>query len=167
MISMIAAMAENRVIGKDGGMPWHLPGDLRFFKETTYGKTVVMGRKTYESIGKPLPGRKNVVMTSRTNFQPEGVTVVHTKEDVLQLEKKEQELVIMGGATLYEAFMPEADRLYLTRIEKEFSGDTFFPEFNESEWETVEERRGEINEKNQIPHMFQTLERKVDSSKKV
>ncbi|SDO42220.1 type 3 dihydrofolate reductase [Alkalicoccus daliensis] len=163
MISMIAAMDQNRVIGKDGGMPWHLPGDLRFFKQTTMGKTVVMGRKTYESIGKPLPGRKNVVLTSNKEFYEEGIYAVHEPEEIRAMASEEEELVIMGGAALYEIFMEDASRLYITHIDASFEGDTYFPVINNSDWEIVEAVTGQLDEKNVYPHVFQTMERVVDS----
>lgn len=167
MISMIAAMDQNRVIGKDGGMPWHLPGDLRFFKQTTLGKTVVMGRKTFESIGKPLPGRKNVVLTSNRDFYHDGIEVVHDPDEIRAMAAEDEELVIMGGATLYEMFLNDAVRLYITQIEASFEGDTFFPRFNTNEWAVVEAATGELDEKNVHPHVFQTLERAVDSPENI
>lgn len=167
MISMIAAMDKNKVIGKDGGMPWHLPGDLRFFKERTVGKTVVMGRKTFESIGKPLPKRNNVVLTSDKNFQAEGIQVVHNAEEIRALVTEGEELVIMGGASLYEEFLPDAEKMYLTQIEEAFDGDTFFPDFDEQEWKIVEAATGTTDEKNIYPHVFQTLVRNIDETSKI
>ncbi|WP_147804300.1 dihydrofolate reductase [Alkalicoccus halolimnae] len=167
MISMIAAMDRGRVIGKDGGMPWHLPNDLKFFKATTYGKTIVMGRKTFESIGKPLPGRRNIVLTSNPDFKAEGIEVYHDPDEIRALETEDEELVIMGGASLYEKFMKDATRIYLTKIEADFEGDTFFPELIETEWTLVSAETGTVDEKNVYPHVFQILERNIDSLEKM
>lgn len=162
MISMIAAMDRGRVIGKDGGMPWSLPGDLAFFKETTLHKTVVMGRKTFESIGRPLPKRRNIVLTRNSSFSHEGIEALSDMNEILALAAEDEEVVIMGGAELYEMFLPYAARMYLTRIDAEFEGDTFFPAFDEKEWAVTAEKTGQTDEKNQHPHTFQTLERVVD-----
>ncbi|MFC4737085.1 type 3 dihydrofolate reductase [Bacillus daqingensis] len=162
MISMIAAMDRDRVIGKDGGMPWKLPGDLAFFKQTTLHKTVVMGRKTFESIGRPLPKRRNLVLTRNASFSHEGIETISDMNDILALAAEDEEIVIMGGAELYEMFLPYAARMYLTRIDASFEGDTFFPPFDEKEWAVTAEMNGQMDEKNQHPHTFQTLERVVE-----
>ncbi|PRO65537.1 dihydrofolate reductase [Alkalicoccus urumqiensis] len=164
MISIIAAMDENRVIGKDGGMPWHLPGDLRFFKQQTEGKTVVMGRATFESIGRALPKRRNIVLTGKSHLDTEAdIELVHSMEEIRALHEAapEEELIIMGGASLYEAALPEADTIYLTRIHAQFEGDTWFPEFSLQEWELTREETGTVDEKNAWPHTFQWWSRKV------
>lgn len=130
MISMVVAMSQNRVIGKLGKMPWNIPEDLQYFKRLTTGHTVIMGRKTFESIGRPLPNRLNVVLTQNEAYKAEGCVIVHSIEEVLEkYHKSEEELFIIGGSTLYKAFMPYATKLYITLIEKEFEGDTFFPCF--------------------------------------
>lgn len=156
MISLIVAYAKNQVIGKDGDMPWHLPADLKNVKELTTGKTIVMGRKTFESIGKPLPNRRNVVLTRSRDFHPEGVDVVHTKEEVIALG----DVIIFGGAEIYRQFLDVVDRLYITEIDLETEGDTFFPEWDREAYTMVDKREGIVDEKNQVPHTFYTYERK-------
>ena len=155
-IALIAALDENGVIGAEGKIPWRLPRDVRFFKETTMGKPIIMGRKTYESIGRPLPGRHNIVVTRNHDYRAPGCTVVHSPEAALaaaQTDEVEEassfeqtssdnegaagEIMIIGGAALYEAFLPCADRLYLTFVEAEVEGDTFFPPFDREAWALV------------------------------
>jgi dihydrofolate reductase len=136
-IAMIAAMANDRVIGKDNQMPWHLPEDLRHFKAMTLGKPVVMGRKTFESIGRPLPGRHNIVITRQADFVAEGVTLVSSFEQAKVAAGECEELVIMGGGQLYAALLAQADRLYLTEINLDVAGDTFFPAWDDGSWQRV------------------------------
>lgn len=155
MISLIVAYARSRVIGWRGSMPWHLPADLKHVKEITTGKTIVMGRKTFESIGKPLPNRRNVVLTRSRDFSPEGVEVVHSKAEVLALG----DVIIFGGAELYRQFLDDVDRLYITEIDLETEGDTFFPEWNPADFQLVWKREGVVDEKNPIPHTFFLYER--------
>lgn len=143
-IAMIAAMANNRVIGKDNQMPWHLPEDLRHFKAITMNKPIVMGRKTFESIGRPLPGRHNIVITRQADFSAEGITVVDSIEAAIVSAKECDELVIIGGGQLYSAMLPKADSLYLTEINLEVEGDTFFPHWDDGSWLEVS-RINEIN----------------------
>ncbi|WP_188069465.1 dihydrofolate reductase [Brevibacillus brevis] len=156
MISLIVAYARNQVIGKDGDMPWHLPADLKNVKELTTGKTIVMGRKTFESIGKPLPNRRNVVLTRSQDFHPEGVDVVHTKEEVLAMG----DVIIFGGSEIYRQFLDVVDRLYITEIDLETEGDTFFPAWNRDAYTLVDKREGVVDEKNVHPHAFYVYERK-------
>ncbi|MGG4455450.1 dihydrofolate reductase [Brevibacillus porteri] len=156
MISLIVAYARNQVIGKDGDMPWHLPADLKNVKELTTGKTIVMGRKTFESIGKPLPNRRNVVLTRSQDFHPEGVDVVHTKEEVLALG----DVIIFGGSEIYRQFLDVVDRLYITEIDLETEGDTFFPAWDRDAYTLVDKREGIMDEKNVHPHAFYVYERK-------
>ena len=137
-LSLIVAMSTNRVIGIDNRMPWHLSADLKHFRAVTWGKPILMGRKTYESIGRPLPGRENIVLTSDGNYQAEGCTVVGSLEEGLDVAAHHPEVMIIGGSALYQAGLPLADRLYLTRIDQAFQGDTFFPEFDRSAWREVE-----------------------------
>lgn len=160
MISMIAAMSENNVIGKDGEMPWHLPGDLKFFKQTTKGHSVVMGRKTFESIGRPLPNRRNIVLTRSEDFSAEGIEVIHTFSEMDKLVKDEEEFFVIGGATIYEQLLPLADRLYITIIHETFEGDTFFPTIDDGQWKIVASKKGEVDEKNSLGHTFLTYERR-------
>lgn len=139
-ISLIAAMGRNRVIGVEGGLPWHIPGDLKFFKAQTLGKPIVMGRKTIESIGRPLPGRPNIVITRQEDYAPDGVEVVSTLRDALRLatghaEKLgKDEIMIVGGAQIYAASIERADRLYITEVDSAPDGDAFFPEIDKAAW---------------------------------
>lgn len=136
-IAMIAAMANDRVIGKDNQMPWHLPEDLKHFKAMTLGKPVVMGRKTYESIGRPLPGRHNIVISRQADLVIEGVTIVSSFAQAKTAAGDCEELVVMGGGQLYEMLLPQADILYLTEINLTVDGDTHFPEWNDGSWREV------------------------------
>lgn len=162
-ISMIWAMGKDQVIGRNGGMPWHLPKDMAYFKRMTLNKPILMGRKTWESFGsKPLPNRTNIVLTRDPGFQlkPQEGIVIHELEDALAYEG-EQELMVIGGAQIYELMLPKADRLYVTFIDHAFEGDTFFPEVNREEWQVVEEVPGITDENNPYRYRFVTYERKV------
>lgn len=136
MISLIVAHDKNRVIGYEKKMPWHLPGELKYFKEQTMGKPMIMGRKTFESIGRPLPGRRNIVITRNENYNAEGIEVVSSLEEALKLVSKEQEIMIIGGEQIFKLALPIADRLYITKIDYEFQGDTFFPQYGD-EWTMI------------------------------
>ncbi|HXO21318.1 MAG TPA: dihydrofolate reductase [Thermoanaerobaculia bacterium] len=144
-ISLIAAMAENRVIGRGGALPWRLPADLRRFKRLTLGHTLVMGRKTFEAIGRPLPGRATVVVTRREGYAPEGVAVAHSIGEALAQAAKAvgEEIFVAGGAEIYRQTLPLAARIFLTVIAAEIPGDAFFPAFEEADWRRVEEERHE------------------------
>ncbi|MFL6198273.1 MAG: dihydrofolate reductase [Thermoanaerobaculia bacterium] len=140
-ITLIAAMARNRVIGLDNGLPWHLPADLRRFKQLTMGHRMLLGRKTFDSIGRrPLPGRPLIVVSRQEGSVPEGVRVAHSVQEGLELAREagETELFVAGGEEIYRQTLPVADRLQLTRIEEEIPGDAYFPEFDETEWRLVE-----------------------------
>lgn len=141
-ISLIAAMTNDRVIGRDGGMPWHLPADLKWFKANTLGKPVIMGRRTYDTIGRPLPNRTNIVLTRQRDLTLEGCVVVHSLDEAISAAGEVEELMIIGGATLYEAALPMAQRMYLTMLDASIEGDTYFPEFTAGlwDWELVEDR---------------------------
>ncbi|TMO06207.1 type 3 dihydrofolate reductase [Pseudoalteromonas sp. S327] len=161
IISMIAAMANNRVIGLDNKMPWHLPADLQHFKKVTTGKPVVMGRKTFESIGRPLPGRRNIIITRNSQYSAQGIETVTTPEAALELVKAEEEVMIIGGGNIYQQFLPNADRLYLTFIDLEVEGDTQFPDYQAvATWENVDEQSNKPDEKNQYSYKFVTLYKK-------
>lgn len=160
LISIIVAMDRNRLIGAQGTIPWRLPADLRWFKKVTMGKPIVMGRKTYESIGKPLKGRRNVVLTRDRQYSAPGCIVVHSVEEAINASENGEEVMIIGGAQLYGQFLPLSERLYLTRIEATFEGDTYFPDFSEEEWVIVFEEEHEADERNPYPFRFQILERK-------
>lgn len=154
MINLIVCMGENREIGKNNDMPWGrgLPADLAYFKRETSGHTVVMGRKTFESIGKPLPNRANIILTSDRTYKQEGCKIMHDVKSILAM--KDQTLFIIGGATLYEQFLPYADFLYITKIKQSFEADTFFPKFNEGEYELIRYQQGKKDKKNQYEHGF-------------
>jgi dihydrofolate reductase len=156
-LAAIVAMASNRCIGKDNTLPWRLPADLKRFKQLTLGHTLVMGRKTYESIGRPLPGRTMVVLTRQRDFAPEGVQVAHSLEQALALARGD-EVFITGGADLYQQTLERLRRLYLTRIEREYEGDTFFPEVDLSGWRLVEEEHHPATA-TEPPFTFLTYER--------
>jgi dihydrofolate reductase len=142
-IAMIVAMAENQVIGRNNQLPWHLPNDLKYFKATTLGKPVVMGRKTFESIGKPLPRRSNIVVTSNAAYSAEGVMVAHGVEQAIDmatniaLNDGVSEIMVIGGAQLYAELLPKADRLYLTLVHAKVDGDAYFPVLDKAEWSCV------------------------------
>jgi len=132
-ISLIAAMGRNRVIGNENSLIWRIPNDMKRFKELTTGKAVIMGRKTFESIGRPLPNRTNIIITGDKNYKAEGCIVVHSVDESIKKADSE-EIMIIGGAQIYKQFLPKADRLYLTLIDAESEGDAYFPEFNKNEW---------------------------------
>lgn len=158
-ISLIAAMAHNRVIGRDNTVPWRLPAEMKWFKSTTMGKPILMGRKTYESIGRPLPGRHNIVLTRNRAFTAEGCTVVHSIEEAMTLAG-DQELVVIGGAYLYAEMLPHADCLYLTYISADIDGDTYFPEFSQADWFIAQEEFFPADEKNQYDYRIVILKRR-------
>ncbi|WP_071394471.1 dihydrofolate reductase [Bacillus tuaregi] len=162
MISFIVAMDQNRVIGKDNQLPWHLPADLKFFKKVTMGHPIVMGRNTYESIGKPLPGRDNIIVTRNQDYSQDGCTVIHSIEDLKQFADDDEEVFIIGGAELFNATFPLAKRLYITKIKDTFAGDTYFPEFPESDWRLVSEEKGLRDEKNPYDYFFAVYERSTE-----
>lgn len=147
ILSIIVAFDERRLIGRDNGLPWHLPADLKHFKSITMGHSMIMGRKTFESIGKPLPGRRSVVVTRKKGYLPEGVTVVHSLEEALQLCSGEDEVFVIGGAQIFEQAMPLASKLYITQIHHIFEGDTFFPEIAREHWNLISTENHESDEK--------------------
>lgn len=160
VVSIIVAMSENRVIGRDGDLPWHISTDLKRFKQITTGHTVIMGRKTYESVGKPLPNRTNIVITRQLNYNPAGVSIAASLDNAMKsAEESEDEIFIIGGGEIYKQAVEKSHRLYLTIIQAEIEGDTFFPEINEEEWKVVEEERHPADKKNDYPFTFKTLER--------
>ncbi|EKP0307590.1 type 3 dihydrofolate reductase [Aeromonas veronii] len=161
-ISMIAAMAHDRVIGKDNQMPWHLPADLAHFKRVTLGKPVLMGRKTFESIGRPLPGRRNLVISRNPDYQAEGIEVVGSVEAALALLAgcSVEELMVIGGGHLYAEMLPSADCLYLTQIDLAVEGDTRFPAFDDGQWQRIACESHPADEKNPHPYRFETWQRR-------
>ena len=168
-IAMIAALARNGVIGRDNQMPWHLPEDLRYFKQVTLGKPVIMGRKTFESIGKPLPGRKNIVVSRNSAYRVEGVTVVPTLDAALDLAMDEarvsggEEVMVMGGGEIYRQAMPRCDRLYLTEVDTEVEGDAVFPPVTWSQWQTFERRP--LSCEGALRYRFAVYDRKCPKSR--
>ena len=156
MISFIWAMDENGVIGSNNTLPWRLPEDLKFFKMTTMGHPIVMGRKTFESIGKPLPGRTNIILTRDKSYEKEGCLVFHEKKDLLGwIHAQTEEVFITGGAELFRVFQDEVDQLYVTHIFHSFNGDTYFPKmFNWNQWKITWSQRGIKNEKNPYDYEF-------------
>ena len=148
-IALIVAMAENRVIGRNNQLPWRIPADLRHFKALTLGKPVIMGRKTYESIGRPLPGRDNIVVTADSGYQAEGCQVVHSVEQALAAAGSCEEAMIIGGATLDPQTLENADRLYQTLVKAEPVGDTWFPEIELQQWREIERQAHTADESNE------------------
>ena len=158
-ISIVVAMAANRVIGRDNQLPWHLPADLKHFKQTTMGKPILMGRKTWESIGRPLPGRTNIVITRDENYDAPGCVVVHSIEAAMQAVEEQDEVMIIGGAEFYRQVLPRTDRIYLTRINEDFEGDTLFPELISSEWQEAGRVDCDADDNNPHSYSFITLDR--------
>lgn len=159
-ISMIVAMAANRVIGKENKMPWHLPADLMFFKQTTLGKPVIMGRKTFTAIGRALPRRKNIVITRAADFTAAGVTVVHDIDAALAAAHGVSEVMVIGGANIYRQFLPRTSELYLTFIDLQVEGDTFFPDYQaQGDWQTVWSQSHQKDAKNPYAYQFVKLQR--------
>ena len=153
-------MDDNQLIGKDNALPWRLPADLAYFKKTTTGKTVLMGRKTYESIGRPLPNRRNVIVSRNADFQAEGCEVVSSIDQALELAKNDDEVMVMGGASFYEQMLPSVDRLYITQIEGVHIGDAYFPEFDRADFIQSFKQSHQPDEKNQHIYHFTVLDRK-------
>jgi dihydrofolate reductase len=159
-ISLIVAMAENRVIGRGNQMPWHLPADLRHFKAITLGKPVIMGRKTFESIGRPLPSRRNIVISRNAEWQADGVESVTSLNAALALVNDVSEVMIIGGGQLYREALPLAHRLYLTHIQLLVTdADTWFPDYSQQQWQTLSEECHTPDEKNPYHYRFETLDR--------
>lgn len=160
MISLIVAMDQNRLIGKDNTLPWHLPADLQYFKKVTMGKPIVMGRKTFDSIGRVLPGRENVIVTRNRSYTNDNCTVLYSVDEVKQFaEASEQEVFIIGGAEIFKEILPVADRLYITEIQESFEGDTYFPTIDEKRWKQISSTSGIVDEKNKYAHQYIVLER--------
>lgn len=159
IVSLVAAMSENRVIGRDGGLPWHLPKDLQYFKKLTVDHTVIMGRKTFDEVKRPLDNRRNVVITRNADFKPHGVTVVPTLQEALALGATEPEVFVIGGGEIFRLALPRADRLYLTVVHATVEGDTFFPAFDSAAWALDEEARHEADAKHAYAFTFRRYSR--------
>lgn len=159
IVSIVVAIGENYAIGKNNQLLWHLPADLKHFKQITTGHTVIMGRKTYDSVGKPLPNRRNIIIT-RQDITIEGCEVVKSIEDALALCAGEEEVFIIGGAEIYKQSIHLADRIYLTIVHQKFDGDSYFPEINYEQWIETTREDHQPDEKNKLPYSFITLERR-------
>ena len=157
-VSIVVAISQNHAIGKDNKLLWHLPKDLKHFKEITTGGTVIMGRKTYDSVGRPLPNRRNIIVT-RQQIEIEGCEVVNSVEAALDLCRDEAEVFIVGGAEIYKLAMHLTDRIYLTIVHADFEADSYFPEIKADIWKEVARQDHEADEKNPLPFSFITLER--------
>ena len=160
LISLIAAMDYNRVIGVGGGLPWSLPADMAWFKQQTAGKPIIIGRKTYLSIGKPLPGRSNIVVTRQHGFEAPGCLVAHDLDEVLNLAGAAREAVVIGGSVLYATALDRAERIYLTVVHGEFEGDTWFPEFSLNDWLIESSRHQREDAKNAYRTSYHVLTRR-------
>ena len=159
-ISLIVALAQNRVIGINGQMPWHLSADLKKFRQITTGHSILMGRKTYESIGRPLPNRRNIVISRNADYKIDGCEVFSDIQQALNHCQKETEIFIIGGAAFYETMLPKADFLYLTEIDKSFEGDTYFPDINKNEWQEIERLEITNDESVDFNYRFLKLQRR-------
>jgi dihydrofolate reductase len=159
MISLIAAMANNRIIGKNGRVPWRLPADLKYFKKTTMDHMVIMGRKTFQSLGKPLAGRKNVILTHNTKFSNKECIVIYSVDDSKAINEAimlagSDEAFVIGGEQIYNLFIDYADKLYITHIDADFDGDTYFPRIDLDKWEILSLVPGDVDKDNLYPHQF-------------
>jgi len=165
VIAMMMAMDKNKWIGSDGGLPWHIPGELAYFKRVTLGKPIIMGRKTYDSIGKPLPGRANIVVTRNSGWSADGVTVVGSLDEALDagrsvlLSQPAEEMFVIGGASLCSLAMPVVDRLYLTVVDKVYIGDTWLDSFEWSDWQVVSEDVQSLEDTGGLPVTYFVLEK--------
>ncbi|KAA3620109.1 MAG: dihydrofolate reductase [Calditrichaeota bacterium] len=159
-LSIIVAMAKNRVIGRENQLPWRLSDDLKLFKKHTMGHSIVMGRKTWESIGRALPGRENIVLTRDKSYVVAGCTVIHSLQDLTINASVRPEIFIIGGASLYAAALPRASRLFLTEVDAEVTGDVYFPEFDLAEWDEQERWEFQKSEKNEFGFVFRILKRR-------
>ncbi|MBT8145271.1 MAG: dihydrofolate reductase [Gammaproteobacteria bacterium] len=165
-LSLICAMDENMVIGRNNSLPWHLPEDLKYFKRTTMGKCIIMGRKTYESIGRPLPGRTNIIVTRSRDYEVENARVVDCLTDAIELAETiafidgSDEAFVIGGAELYKHALPFVDRMHLTMVHAEVEGDTFFPDFDVEEWEEVDKAHFDADEANPYDYSICVFERR-------
>lgn len=160
IITLIVAVADTGVIGRDNQLPWHLPADLQRFKRLTMGKPILMGRKTFESIGKPLPGRENIVVTRDPNYRREGVRVVHHAEGALRAAGDAPEIMVIGGAALFRAFLPRASRVHLTRVHGNIEGDVVWPELDEHEWRVAGREAHPADDRHAYAMTFEVWEKR-------
>ncbi len=163
MLSFVAAVAKNKVIGKNGNLPWYLPDDVKFFRQKTLtgSKTMIMGRKTFESLPKVLPGRKHIILTQNKDYKvdDENVQIIYSLDDLIPYVNSEKEYFVIGGAKIFKMLLPYTKRMYITEIHKAFTGDTFFPDYDQSEWKVKEKKEGAVDERNKYHHTFFILER--------
>ncbi|MCF6768033.1 dihydrofolate reductase [Thiotrichales bacterium 19S11-10] len=160
MISFIVAYAKNQVMGKNNQLPWHIKDDLQLFKKHTLNKPIIMGRKTFESIGRPLPNRRNIILTRQENYQSQDIEVYFSIDDILKLNDTQLEIMIIGGAEIFKLFMPMVERIYLSTIEAEIEGDTFFPIWDQSNWACHSHQIFNKNKENDYPFKFEIWEKK-------
>lgn len=158
-LSIVVAISENNAIGKNNQLLWHLPADLKHFKAITSGHPIIMGRKTYDSIGRPLPNRRNIVITRQTDLTIPNVELVNSLQEAIALCEKENEVFVIGGAEIYKQALSLTNRIYLTIVHQNYEADVFFPELNESEWKEVAKDYHQADEKNNVAYTFSTLER--------
>lgn len=158
-ISLVVAMSRNGLIGRDGGLPWRLPADLAHFKSVTMGHPIVMGRKTHESIGRPLPGRLNIVVTRRRGYTAHGCEVASSIDAAIEVAGDVDEIMVVGGAALYADVLPRAQRIYLTEVNADLAGDTFFPPFNREQWGEVSRESHSADDRNEFDYSFIVLDR--------
>ncbi len=158
-LAIIVAISENNAIGKNNQLLWHLPADLKHFKNITTGNTIIMGRKTFDSIGKPLPNRRSIVVTRNAGLVIPGVEVVASLEDAIELCKHDKEAFIIGGAEIYQQALPFATHIYLTRVHQKYEADTFFPVLNPNEWRELSSVNHLADEKNEVDYTFSMMER--------
>ncbi|TPH12195.1 type 3 dihydrofolate reductase [Litorilituus lipolyticus] len=161
ILSMIVATAADNVIGKDNDMPWHLPADLAYFKKVTLGKPVIMGRKTFESIGRPLPGRRNIVISRDESYKRDGIDTVTSVEQALALVQDVEEIMVIGGGAIYKHCLPAATRLYITHIKASIDGDTRFPEYDDGSWQKVSSEVRDSDDKNAYELDFCVYEKRT------
>jgi dihydrofolate reductase len=159
-LSIIVAISENNAIGRDNQLLWHLPADLKHFKNITSGHPIIMGRKTYDSIGRPLPNRRNIIITRQTDLNIPGTEVVNSIEDAISLCSDEKEVFIIGGAEIYKSALSMSNRIYLTTVHQEFKADAFFPTLDKNEWLETAQEYHDADEKNAVAYTFSILDRK-------
>ena len=158
-VSIIVAISENNAIGKDNQLLWHLPADLKHFKEITTGHPIIMGRKTYDSIGRPLPNRRNIVITRQKDLTIANVEVVHDLSEAIALFKEDEEIFVIGGAEIYKHTLALANIIYLTTVHENYEADAYFPTINQNDWKEIEKEHHNADEKNSIAYTFSTLQR--------
>ena len=166
-VSLIVAMERNGVIGRDGDLPWHLSADLRRFKQLTMGHHIIMGRKTFESIGRLLPGRTSVVVTRQSDFAAPGAVITHSLHEAVAAAGNDEEAFIIGGAEIYQQALELVDRIYLTEVDADVPGDARFPEFDRSQWSVTDRTEYPADDRNDHPHTFTVLERNLPSQSQI